>query len=296
MKTKKLKYIITLFYLLISLIAAAQDLTATDTSESTIRRYQNIIKNNRQLVKFVEYTFASRGIPKHMRNLAIIESGLDHQIVSHAGAKGMWQFMVEHASQYGLSDEERSDIYKSTKTAAVSLINLYNKYGSWITVVAAYNCGEGNIKKAMDRAGSKQYTAFAPYLPLETQNHVKKFLNACYATNELNQVLGNHYKMQTQAMISGAAPKKSITYAHAPTKKFKKSSGKGLSETTINAAYKLNIIAKFISVSPEKILAWNPGIEKKLAEKGESIFYLPDDKMVEFQLNQNKILTSSLNN
>ena len=74
-----------------------------------------------------------------MRNLAIIESGLDHQIVSHAGAKGMWQFMVDHANEYGLSDEDRSDMYKSTKTAAVSLINLYNKYGNWITVVAAYN-------------------------------------------------------------------------------------------------------------------------------------------------------------
>ena len=118
----------------------AQALTASDTSEQSVRRYQNIIKSNKQLVDFIEYTFVKKGIPRHLKNLAVIESGLDHTQTSHAGAKGLWQFMSDHANDYGLTDENRSDMYKSTKTAAVSLKNLYKKYGNWVTVVAAYNC------------------------------------------------------------------------------------------------------------------------------------------------------------
>ncbi len=295
MKPRSLKYTILIFCLLISFDAFSQQLTASDTSEKSVRHYQSIIKNNRQLVNFIEYTFRSRGVPKHMRNLAIIESGLDHQIVSHAGAKGMWQFMVDHANEYGLSDEDRSDMYKSTKTAAVSLINLYNKYGNWITVVAAYNCGEGNIQKAMNKAGSKKYTDFDAYLPLETQNHVKKFLNACYATGELDQVLSNYYKTPTPA-------KKVATKAKPVAKTEKISKAKtsnlvikdGLSDTTINAAYDLDVIADFFKISKTEILNWNPNIEKNLLEKGESQFFLPDNMMIEFKINKNKLLNSSL--
>ena len=69
-----------------------------------------------------------------------------------------------HANQYGLTEQGRTDIYKSTKTATISLSNLYKKYNNWVTVVAAYNCGEGNIAKAMEAAGSTQYHVFYKYL------------------------------------------------------------------------------------------------------------------------------------
>ena len=262
----------------------AQGLTASDTSEQSVRRYQNIIKSNKQLVDFIEYTFVKKGIPRHLKNLAVIESGLDHTQTSHAGAKGLWQFMSGHANDYGLTDENRSDMYKSTKTAAISLKNLYKKYGNWVTVVAAYNCGEGNIQKAMNKANSRAYTDFAAYLPSETQNHVKKYLNASYATGELTQVL-NDYR-------TFAANKK----AFVPFKSDFSTSQENLAETKLNGAFSIDAIAEWLDVSNEQILAWNPKLQEKLNEKGESDFYLPKDLMVNFLMNKNKILTNSLKN
>jgi len=262
----------------------AQGLTASDTSEQSVRRYQNIIKSNKQLVDFIEYTFVKKGIPRHLKNLAVIESGLDHNQTSHAGAKGLWQFMSDHANGYGLTDDNRSDMYKSTKTAAISLKNLYKKYGNWVTVVAAYNCGEGNIQKAMDKANSRVYTDFAQYLPSETQNHVKKYLNASYATGELQQVL-NDYRSFT-------ANRKALV----PFKSDYSASQENLAETKLNGAFDIETIAEWLDINKEQILAWNPNLEAKLNEKGESDFYLPKDLMVNFLMNKNKILTSSLKN
>jgi len=279
-----MKYYTILFLTILFSKSLAQGLTATDTSEQSVRRYQNIIKSNKQLVDFIEYTFVKKGIPRHLKNLAVIESGLDHTQVSHAGAKGLWQFMSAHANGYGLSDDNRSDMYKSTKTAAISLKNLYRKYGNWITVVAAYNCGEGNIQKAMDKASSRVYTDFAQYLPSETQNHVKKYLNAGYATGELEHILNDYRNFTTSRQ------------ALTPFKSDFSSSQANLAETKLNGAFDINEIAEWLDINKEDILAWNPKLEKDLNEKGESNFYLPKDLMVNFLLNKNEILKNSLTN
>jgi len=278
-----MKYLV-LFFVIINSTYSAQGLTASDTSEQSVRRYQNMIKSNKQLVDFIEYTFVKKGIPRHLKNLAVIESGLDHTQVSHAGAKGLWQFMSAHANDYGLTDDNRSDMYKSTKTAAISLQNLYRKYGNWVTVVAAYNCGEGNIQKAMNKAGSRAYTDFAAYLPLETQNHVKKYLNAGYATGELEQILNDYRNFVTS--------KKAL----APFNSKYSNSQANLAETKLNGAFDIDEIAEWLDINKEEILAWNPKLEKELNEKGESNFYLPKDLMVNFLMNKNEILKNSLNN
>lgn len=282
---KRLKLLLVTFCFFIPKNIFCQQLNASDTSESSIKRIQALINQNRELVKFIEYSLKSKGIPKHMRNLAIIESSLDHRVVSHAGAKGLWQFMVEHANHYGLADRERSDIYKSTKTVVHSLIHLYNQYGNWVTVVAAYNCGEGNIRKAMRKAGSKKYTDFVRYLPAETQGHVKKFLNACYATGELDEVLEDYYK-------TSAAPK--TANLEIPKKYIRKNPKKEFSETVLNSAYNLDTIAEILNIPKSQILNWNPEVEKNLAEKGESLLYLPADIMFLLESNRTKILSESL--
>ncbi len=278
-----MKYLI-LFFIILNSTYSAQGLTASDTSEQSVRKYQNVIKNNKQLVDFIEYTFVKKGIPRHLKNLAVIESGLDHTQVSHAGAKGLWQFMSAHANDYGLTDDNRTDMYKSTKTAAISLQNLYRKYGNWVTVVAAYNCGEGNIQKAMNKAGSRAYTDFAAYLPLETQNHVKKYLNAGYATGELEQILNDYRNFATS--------KKAL----APFNSKYSNSQANLAETKLNGAFDIDEIAEWLDINKEEILAWNPKLEKELNEKGESNFYLPKDLMVNFLMNKNEILKNSLKN
>jgi len=265
---------------LCSSLMNAQFISASDTSESSVKRYKNIINANKDIVNFIEYSLSEKGLPRHLRNLALIESHFNRNITSGAGAVGVWQFMTAHANQYGLTEQNRTDLYRSTKTAVVSLTNLYKKYNNWITVVAAYNCGEGNIAKAMASANSSQYHIFYKYLPAETINHVKKYLNACYATGELQSVLSNYNssRMNTVFLVNGGSKKDNSQ----------------LMETDINAGFNLNIIADELDVDVEKLLSWNPGINEELQRKGESTLYLPTDLMPDFLLRKNKILSRSI--
>ncbi|MCW3161423.1 lytic transglycosylase domain-containing protein [Chryseobacterium sp. WLa1L2M3] len=245
-----------------------------------MKKYQRIIKSNKEIVDFIEYSLAEKGLPRHLRNLALIESHFNRNITSRAGAVGVWQFMISHANQYGLSEQNRNDLYKSTKTAVVSLSNLYKKYNNWVTVVAAYNCGEGNIAKAMNTAGSSQYHVFYKYLPNETINHVQKYLNASFATGELQAVLENYNSSRINTVfLTGSRAKKHSS---------------NLSETDINAGFNLNIIADELDVEMHEILAWNPGINEELQSKGESTLYLPTDLMPDFLLRKTKILSRSI--
>ncbi|ASK32132.1 lytic murein transglycosylase [Chryseobacterium sp. T16E-39] len=275
------KHTVTGLLLILSAqVVSGQFLSASDTSENSVKKYKSIINSNKEIVEFIEYSLSQKGLPKHLRNLALIESGFDRKQISGAGAAGVWQFMTAHANQYGLSEQSRSDLYRSTKTAMISLAQLYKKYNNWVTVVAAYNCGEGNISRAMDAAGSSQYHIFSKYLPLETINHVKKYLNACYATGELTGVL-NDYNNSRMNMVfqNGARPN---------------TDGPSLAETDINAGFDLSIVADELDVDVDKILAWNPGIMDELQQSGESIFYLPIDLMPDFLLKKNKILSRSI--
>lgn len=256
-------------------------LGASDTSARSVNKYKNIINSNRDVVSFIEQTFYSKGLPKHLKNLALIESGFNQSVVSHAGAKGMWQFMTGHANDYGLTESERDDIYKSTQIAAVSLANLYNKHKNWVTVVAAYNCGDGNIQKAIQRSGSNRYLDFYKYLPNETINHVQKYLNACYATGELNEVL-NDYQKSLLALRTGSGAKSN------------NGANINLIDTNLEGAFDVHVIAKYLDIPSSKLLSWNPGILNELDMKGESRLYLPSDLMVTFLLNKNKILSESL--
>ncbi|MFZ4930966.1 lytic transglycosylase domain-containing protein [Chryseobacterium sp. Mn2064] len=257
-----------------------QFLEASDTSESSVKRYQGIINANKDLVEFIEQLLLQKGLPKHLRNLALIESHFNKNITSGAGAVGIWQFMTAHANQYGLTEQGRTDIYKSTKTATISLSNLYKKYNNWVTVVAAYNCGEGNIAKAMQAAGSSQYHEFYKYLPAETINHVKKYLNACYATGELQSVLNNYNSARINKIFFENGNRKTVT--------------ENLAETEINAGFNLKVVADELNVEIDRILSWNPGIVEELQKKGESTFFLPTDLMPDFLLRKNKILMRSI--
>lgn len=277
-----------LSFLCLSAVFSAQALSPTDTSDFAVQRIRNIISSNREVVNFIEYTFAKKGIPKHMRNLALIESGFNQGAVSYAGASGIWQLMPQHANHYGLHESNRDDIYKSTQVAATSLANLYKKYNDWITVVAAYNCGEGNIAKAMQTAGSKNYAVFYPHLPTETINHVKKFINACYATGELEQL-----SRTSPSIISTSEPTfggGDNVYENID----EKTTDPNLVQSTINNGYDLDITANFLGTSVENIMDWNPNIQTKLNEKGETAFFLPGELMGNFEANRNKILKLSL--
>ncbi|MEG1685888.1 MAG: transglycosylase SLT domain-containing protein, partial [Bacteroides sp.] len=124
-------------------------------------------------------------IPQELKYLPIIESALQPTAVSRVGASGLWQFMIGTGKYYGLESnsliDERRDPIKSTWAAARYLKDLYAIYQDWNLVIAAYNCGPGNINKAIRRAGgSKDYWAIYNYLPKETRGYVPAFIAANY--------------------------------------------------------------------------------------------------------------------
>lgn len=125
------------------------------------------------------------GLPLELKYLPIIESALNPSAVSRAGASGLWQFMIGTGKIYGLESnslvDERRDPIKATWAAARYLKEMYNIYGDWNLVIAAYNCGPGTINKAIRRAGGeKDYWKIYNYLPKETRGYVPGFIAANY--------------------------------------------------------------------------------------------------------------------
>ena len=135
-----------------------------------------------------EEALEAYGLPLELKYLPVIESALNPQATSHAGAAGLWQFMVATGKQYGLEInsliDERRDPIKSSYAAAQYLKDLYKIFGDWNLVIAAYNCGPENINKAIHRAGgNSDYWKIYPYLPRETRGYVPAFIAANYVMN-----------------------------------------------------------------------------------------------------------------
>lgn len=133
-----------------------------------------------------EETFARYDIPLELKYMAIIESMLNPTARSRAGAYGMWQFMYQTARSYGLQIDsyvdERLDVEKAADAAARYLRDAYMVFGDWTLAISSYNCGTGNVAKAIHRAGEKRdFWSIYPYLPRETRGYVPAFVGAMYA-------------------------------------------------------------------------------------------------------------------
>lgn len=135
----------------------------------------------------IEEELLKAGLPVELRALAIVESALVATAVSRVGATGLWQFMPPTGKAYGLEInsmvDERYDPVKSTKAACKHLKYLYDLYNDWSLALAAYNCGQGNVNKALARAGGNPQSFWDVYwfLPSETRGYVPAFIAASYA-------------------------------------------------------------------------------------------------------------------
>lgn len=127
-------------------------------------------------------------MPHELKYLAVVESALNPRAVSRAGATGIWQFMYGTARMYGLTMnsfvDERRDPVRATHAAAMYLKDLHKIYNDWTLAIAAYNCGPGNVNKAIRRAGGKRnYWDIYYFLPRETRGYVPAYIAATYAMN-----------------------------------------------------------------------------------------------------------------
>jgi membrane-bound lytic murein transglycosylase D len=133
----------------------------------------------------IEDIFDSYGLPAELKYMAVIESALNPNAVSRVGATGMWQFLYSTGKNYGLTInsivDERRDPVKATYAAARYLRDMYNIYHDWVLVIAAYNCGPGNVNKAIRRSGNrKDYWEIYYRLPRETRGYIPGFIAATY--------------------------------------------------------------------------------------------------------------------
>ena len=155
-------------------------------TEKMPEKMEKILGLSSYYIPIFEEIFDQYDMPLELTAMAVIESALNAKAVSRARAKGMWQFMYSTAKHYGLTInsyvDERFDPIASAHAAARYLRDSYLIFGDWTLTIASYNCGAGNVNKAIRRAGgSRDFWEVYPYLPRETRGYVPSFFAALYA-------------------------------------------------------------------------------------------------------------------
>jgi membrane-bound lytic murein transglycosylase D len=207
-------------------------------------------------------------LPLELKHLAIIESALNPNAKSRAGAMGLWQFMYQTGKMYNLSVnsyvDERCDPYKSTVAAAEYLGELYKMFGDWQMVLAAYNAGPGTINKAIRRSGGKKtYWEIRPFLPRETQAYVPAFIAANYVMN-----------YTAEHNLYSASPKK--TYFEIDT-------------VILREPLTYKQLTEVMDVTVEEIEYFNPVYRKQIIPGGGYTLTLPKSKIGKFVANEEEI-------
>jgi len=227
------------------------------------------------------------GIPKEMKYLSVIESDLRSGLVSSAGAVGPWQLMDYEAKKFGLrvsnGIDERKDFYKSTAVAAKLLKELYNEFGDWLLVIAAYNGGEGRVRQAIQKSGSKDFWNLQYYLKEETRNHVKKFIATHYFF-EGNGGLTTMTAAETKNYLASIASVDALSEEDINTTDL----------TEVYGRYNASVVANNLLIDIDRFNKWNPDFEKKLGEGQKYLMRIPKDRVSIFQARKGDILLQSI--
>ncbi len=176
-------------------LASPVELPYNSIVKSYINRYTSptsklmdyIVTRSERFFPYIEEELIKADLPVELRAMAIVESALNTTAVSPAGAAGLWQFMPSTGAMYGLEInslvDERCDPMKATVAACRFMGDLYKMFGDWSLALAAYNCGPGNVNKALARSGLKSgtYWDIYDYLPRETRGYLPAFIGASYA-------------------------------------------------------------------------------------------------------------------
>lgn len=235
-------------------------------------------KNATPYFNMIDDILSQYGLPHELKYLAVIESDLKSTALSHAGARGPWQFMDYTARGFGLrvdnQVDERIDYYKSTHAASKYLLNLYKDLNDWLLVIAAYNGGPGRVHSAIKKSGSRNFWKLQYYLPEESRNHVKKFI-------------ATHFIMENGNADGSLYAKKSDI-------KIPDSLKNDLVATTISGRYKAAVIASVIDIPLSEFNTLNPQLDNTLSSGAEFKLQLPSEKMSLFQEKKYDILNISV--
>lgn len=211
----------------------------------------------------IENKLREKNLPDDLKYLAVVESALVADASSRSGAKGLWQFMKGTGKMYGLTInahvDERKDPLKSTDAALDYLSDLYDQFDDWTMALAAYNCGPGNVRKAIRKSGGKRtYWEIRDFLPRETREYIPRQIAAIY--------LMQYYYMHD---IEPSIMEENIINT-STSRTYKQMSFKDISAST--------------GVSLEDIKFLNPSYLRNVipASVGENYLTLPSLKMSEY--------------
>jgi len=247
--------------------------------------YESMKSWGEPYLNLMDQVLLQHGIPKELKYLAVIESGLKPYALSKAGALGPWNFMPATARHYGLyvgrSRDERTDFFKSTHAAARMLTELYSQFNDWLLVIAAYNGGPGNVLRAIRKSGgSRDFWTLQYFLPNESMNHVKKFIATHYifegeggvttiTKDETKELLNNAVKLNEEEM------NRSTAYL-------------------ITGRFSSQVIMKHVEMEKTEFDRYNPNFENEIAMQGKYNLRLPVQKMNVFIAKRYQILDESM--
>ena len=218
----------------------------------------------------IEEELDKRNMPLELKYLAVVESALNPGARSRVGAQGLWQFMYRTGKMYDLNvtsyTDDRMNPYKATVAACQYLSDLYELYGDWNLVLAAYNSGPGNVNKAIRRSGGyKDYWKIRPYLPRETRGYVPAFIAVNYMMSHAND--HELYAFNTQLYSNN------------------------VDTVEIYEGISFKQLANYVNVSEEELTFYNPMYKLKYIPKGKksNTLVLPQDKIGLYLRNESTI-------
>jgi membrane-bound lytic murein transglycosylase D len=257
--------------------------------QSYMDRYGNHLRKMKSWGKpyfdMMDQILVNNQVPAQLKYLAVIESGLQSSAVSWVGAVGPWQFMPASARKYGLfvskNFDERTDYIKSTQAAAKMLNDLFKKYQDWLLVVAAYNCGPGNVDRAIARSKSNDFWKLQYYLPQESMNHVKKFI-------------ATHYVFEGEGGVTTVTKKEREELEANPTSALREEEIFNSSTELIKGYYLMEVILKYTGMDKAEFIRYNPNFEKTMSVQREYQLRMPTTCFPLFTQSKFKIIDESL--
>lgn len=213
---------------------------------------QDIIKKKELYFPIFSEALKKYHMPDEIKYLAVVESGLRPNAVSRANAVGLWQFIASTGKMYGLRGnwyiDDRIDPYKATDAACRHLKDLYDMFGSWELAMAAYNCGPGNVRKAIRRSGyKKKFWEIYRYLPRETRSYVPQFVAITYLFHHLEE--------------HGFIDKPELFFPELDT-------------VLVSQYFHLETFSDQVGVCVEDMILWNPQIKRGALPEGTKNFAL----------------------
>jgi membrane-bound lytic murein transglycosylase D len=229
-----------------------------------------VINKSTMYFPIMEEHLAKYGLPEELKYLSIVESGLNPQAISRAGAGGLWQFMPYTGRSYDLHQDwyidERFDPHLSSEAACKYLSMLYRMFGDWELALAAYNSGPGNVRKAIRRSGyKKSFWEIYRYLPRETRSYVPQYVAIVYA-----------FKYAEEHNLQTFEPEYLMASDTIKVKGF------------VN----LKIVADNLGICYEDIQLLNPNLKRYGVKTNNSLYpiKLPEDKIESFRENRASII------